>query len=520
MNTRDNSFELKQKNEFDKIFQAASMADSLAANIEFESLLEFMGDLRDKRVLDLGCGVGRRGMQLARHAGEVIGYDISEVAVERANATATSQGIVNFRAEINNFSDVAEESFDVVLCVNMLHHTQDPRAVLASINKALRKGGQLVILENNPVNPLFPFYFVLIGQVRAHLTRQYFMVNRFQLRKMIASAGMTMSSMKRYGFLPTMLYDYSLHFKSLNEMLNRIPLLNEFTAFHFIKVEKGDASAPLPPRPRHKASYLRAGGLLVMSLMPFLYPMRHVITGRVFAGFGKYIANVFRYRRAESKAKSGFPLKLRNAYPCLLDRYENAGSIPRHYFWQDLWGARRVFESKAPRHYDIGSRLDGFIAHCLPFCEVVVLDIRPSPIELPIPNLSFVQANCMDMKQIADDSIPSLSSFHALEHFGLGRYGDPIDPLGYAKAISEMKRIIAPGGSIFVGVPIGEQRVEFDGHRVFDPMEIIRRFEGLELVEFSAIDDDNAFHANVSPQDFRSVTYGCGLFHFKKRARG
>ena len=264
--------------------------------------------------------------------------------------------------------------------------------------------------------------------------------------------------------------------------------------------------------------FLRAVLLHINAVFPFLYPMRHLFTGRVFSGFYHYVIDFQKYRKADSSVQSGFPLRLRNTFPCLLDRYENAGTLPKHYFWQDLWGARKVFKSGVRRHYDIGSRLDGFIAHCLPFCEVVMLDIRPLSIQ--IQNFQFQQANCMDMQQIPDGSISSLSSFHAIEHFGLGRYGDLIDPLGHQKAIAEMKRIVCAGGTILFSVPIGIQRIEFNGHRIFDPLEVIRLLDGFDLVEFSAIDDRDVFHENVSAENYRILKYGCGLFHFKKKSEG
>ena len=144
-----------------------------------------------------------------------------------------------------------------------------------------------------------------------------------------------------------------------------------------------------------------------------------------------------------------------------------------------------------------------------------MLDIRPLPIN--IAGLKFEQVDCMNMRHIADGSISSLSSFHAVEHFGLGRYGDPIDPRGHEKVISEMKRIVRPGGQILFGVPIGIQRVEFNGHRIFDPMTVIQLFEGFEVVEFSVIDDNNVLHESVSPEKYRQLNYGCGLYHLRKR---
>ena len=238
-------FEQFQKNEFNRFFQSVNIPDNRALQIEFETLLAFTGDLTGKRVLDLGCGEGRNGIRLARYAAEVVGYDLSEVAVERANDTAQQLGITNFRAEVNNFSEVREGEFDVVLCVNMLHHADSPQSVLNSIHKVLRPGGELIIMENNPLNPLFPLFFIMIGQLKTHLTLQYLMVNRFTLAKSLSQAGLAMKSTWRHGFLPTALYNYSLIFQAINGILNKIPLINEFTAFYLVKAIKPEAKAAI-----------------------------------------------------------------------------------------------------------------------------------------------------------------------------------------------------------------------------------------------------------------------------------
>ena len=65
------------------------------------------------------------------------------------------------------------------------------------------------------------------------------------------------------------------------------------------------------------------------------------------------------------------------------------------------------------------------------------------------------------------ESTDSLSCLHALEHFGLGRYGDPVDYDGYLKGFDNLYRILKPGGRLYFSVPMGPQRIEFDAHRVF-----------------------------------------------------
>jgi hypothetical protein len=259
----------------------------------------------------------------------------------------------------------------------------------------------------------------------------------------------------------------------------------------------------------------RSTALHIYALFPFLILLKGYVNGRIFRGVVLYLRDYMLYVKEDRKAQSGFELKWHTSYPILTDRFDAAGNIPRHYFWQDLWASRKVYESKVPKHYDMGSRLDGFIAHCLPFCEVVMLDIRP--LHIQIKNLSFIQADCMDMSGIPAETLLSFSSLHAVEHFGLGRYGDPIDPLGFKRAIMEIQRVVKSGGSIYFSVPVGVERLEFNAHRIFNPETVIKLFGQCDLIEFSIVDDENTFHENVDPSLFSGLQYGGGLFHFRKR---
>ena len=71
-----------------------------------------------------------------------------------------------------------------------------------------------------------------------------------------------------------------------------------------------------------------------------------------------------------------FRVSIRHLFPILLDRYDNAGVAAGHYFHQDLWAAKRIFDRAPSRHIDIGSRVDGFVAHLLVFMPATIIDIR------------------------------------------------------------------------------------------------------------------------------------------------
>lgn len=212
--------------------------------------------------------------------------------------------------------------------------------------------------------------------------------------------------------------------------------------------------------------------------------------------------------------------KFGKMYPILYERFEESGSIKGPYFYQDLYVASRVFLNNPQKHVDIGSRIDGFIAHVATFRAIEVFDIRPQ--QNKVKNVTFIEANLMDLPKNLLASCDSISSLHAIEHFGLGRYSDPIDANGHIKAIDNVRAILQPNGIFYFSVPIGPQRIEFNAHRVFSLEYLLKIFENKFSVEhFSYIDDKTNFFENVIlTPDLISKNagceWGCGIFELKK----
>lgn len=203
-------------------------------------------------------------------------------------------------------------------------------------------------------------------------------------------------------------------------------------------------------------------------------------------------------------------------YPIYEDFKEQAGTATGHYFHQDLLVATFINRAKPVRHIDVGSRMDGFVAHVASFREIEVLDVRPLK-NTGHDQIKFMQANLM----VLDDSMAgvcdSLSCLHALEHFGLGRYGDPVDPKGHIKGFNNFHKMLQPGGTLYVSFPIGQSEVHFNAHRVFDPREILSWSENLfELLRFDYVDDKGYLHCDASLASPPTVTYGCGIYTLRK----
>jgi len=212
--------------------------------------------------------------------------------------------------------------------------------------------------------------------------------------------------------------------------------------------------------------------------------------------------------------------------PCLQDRYEEGGTTKSEYFWQDLIVARWIHDARPEKHVDVGSRVDGFVAHVACFRQIEVLDIRP--ISTPIPGVVFKQADLMSRESLPKvlgagvGYCDSLSCLHALEHFGLGRYGDPIDPLGHERGIANLAQLVQLGGTFYLSTPIGQERVEFNANRVFDPRSIVCCAEaaGMTLQKLIVITPANGPQESavdsVALAELALQRYQLGLFIFSK----
>jgi len=208
-------------------------------------------------------------------------------------------------------------------------------------------------------------------------------------------------------------------------------------------------------------------------------------------------------------------------YPVLEDKLAEGGTMNGHYFHQDLYVAQQIYEANPQKHLDIGSRTDGFVAHVAVFREIEIIDIRP--IHSYVKNIVFRQADLMHLPEDLKNYCDSVSSLHAIEHFGLGRYNDPIDYFGYLKGIENITRILKSGGTFYFSVPIGPQRIEFNAHRVFSLEYLIRILTPDYFIRsFSYVNDrgDLIKNADLTEQSIQSnfsCWYGCGIFTLIKK---
>jgi len=235
---------------------------------------------------------------------------------------------------------------------------------------------------------------------------------------------------------------------------------------------------------------------------PYSLPKKLVLLKRFFADYRAY------WKLSALTPNTTFAQNTADLFPRIYDNTTDHHIDPV-YFFQGCWCAKKIFENRPAHHYDVGSQV-AMVGIISQFTPTTMIDIRP--ITLKLPGLSFVKGSILTLP-FRDGEIASLSSICVIEHIGLGRYGDPLDPFGSEKALMEMIRVLAPGGSLYLTVPVdSENRVYFNAHRAFTREHVLKLAKPLVVVEEKYIYGSEILEIYDATKGF-----GTGLYHFKKK---
>jgi len=135
--------------------------------LENQFILRRMGDLKGKRILDIGAGLGESSVYFALQGAQVTTSDISPLMVEKvlqlaAKFSVVMTGIVSTAESLN----VQENHFDFVYIANTIHHVHDRPALFEQIRRALKPGGTFFSYDPLAYNPAINLYRRMATEVR------------------------------------------------------------------------------------------------------------------------------------------------------------------------------------------------------------------------------------------------------------------------------------------------------------------------------------------------------------------
>ena len=219
----------------------------------------------------------------------------------------------------------------------------------------------------------------------------------------------------------------------------------------------------------------------------------------------------FKQLSNEKSRVDGMKISNKDLKPMLRDKTIKTG-FDSHYVYHTAWAARVLKQEGIKKHIDIGSH-HYFATLVSAFIPIHYYDYRP--MEITLSGLSLGKADLTNL-DFDNNSLSSLSCMHVVEHVGLGRYGDPIQPDGDLVAMHELSRVLQSGGHLLFVVPVGKPKVCFNAHRIYNPAEVLKYFQGLDLIEFSIVTDSGVYSRNTNPNDYIDQVYACGMYHLQK----
>jgi len=217
------------------------------------------------------------------------------------------------------------------------------------------------------------------------------------------------------------------------------------------------------------------------------------------------------FKKRHNAARREMRIEFSDLFPCLGENTATT-TFDAHYVYHTAWAARKVRAHGPREHVDVSSSLY-FAGIVSAFVPIRFLDYRPAG--LGLTGLDEESGDLLRLP-LQDESIESLSCMHVVEHVGLGRYGDRLDPLGDRKSASELERVLAEGGRLLFVVPVGDARIYFNAHRVYHPEQVLAMFPSLKLLSFALVTDAGQFRDPAPLELGAEQSYGCGCFEFVK----
>lgn len=166
---------LKREQEFHDAWAAAIDVEGILVADYFEActapenrfILQQMGDIRGKLLLDLGCGAGENSVYFAQKGARCIATDYSPGMVEVALQLAARNNVEIEGRTANAMSlEFPDNTFDLIYASNLLHHIPDPKIALKEMHRVLKPGGKACFWDPLKHNPVVNVYRRIATEVR------------------------------------------------------------------------------------------------------------------------------------------------------------------------------------------------------------------------------------------------------------------------------------------------------------------------------------------------------------------
>uniref|UniRef100_A0AC35FBS4 DUF268 domain-containing protein n=1 Tax=Panagrolaimus sp. PS1159 TaxID=55785 RepID=A0AC35FBS4_9BILA len=169
----------------------------------------------------------------------------------------------------------------------------------------------------------------------------------------------------------------------------------------------------------------------------------------------------------------------------------NPSHLKRPYENESLavYEATKRFNISGQEGAVIGSQAPWAEVFCLANGAKHVTTVEYQKYKITHPQMNFLNARELPLiSKKYYDKFDFVISFSSIEHSGLGRYGDPIDPIGDLREMNKIHCLLKPKGLLFLGLPVGVDTIVYNAHRIYGRIRLAMMFEGYSLFFNDEID--------------------------------
>jgi len=144
----------------DELFESGSCPEN-------QQILKWMGDIKGKRILEIGCGLGEASVYFAKQGAIVTASDISGGMLDVAARLARRHNaeISTIQVSAQNLSAIPNHTYDYIYAANLLHHV-DIQTFIHEAKSKLKPGGEAFFWDPVHYNPVIQIYRKMATQVR------------------------------------------------------------------------------------------------------------------------------------------------------------------------------------------------------------------------------------------------------------------------------------------------------------------------------------------------------------------
>jgi SAM-dependent methyltransferase len=209
--------------------------DSSYVRRHVDRLVAFAGLAAGERVLDVGCGMGRYTFALADRGLAVEGLDLSEALLDRLREFDAGRYRIPLHcADILDPPDELHGRFDAVVGFFTLHHLHDLTGCLRAMRSLVGRGGRVVFLEPNPLNPLYYVQMLVVPGMSWSGDRGILTMREPKVFHAMEAAGLANPALERFGFFPPFVVNRGFG-PRLEDVLERVPLWRSFLPFQLFR---------------------------------------------------------------------------------------------------------------------------------------------------------------------------------------------------------------------------------------------------------------------------------------------